>query len=394
MYYSKCFYHNFKNKLKNKFNMNLRRGTNRVCDKLESDLRTDILCGRLNPGDALHTETEFMSMYGISRNSVRMALGHLEAEGLLERRRGSGSYVSQKVEHLGNERKASRQILFLSMETTLSDDNARNTFLPVFAKLSSQLSERSYNLLFCSVGLDLKPPVSLVNKDVCAVIFHGDMPYDFWKTYIYPLPSVGLQFENPELDCNWVRIDYYSRSFQAVRYLHSLGHQRIGFFSNEIESYMQNEFFHGYLKAMKYFGLKVDERWAAIWQRPRVDGVLTTELEPVGYWEHLRPAFASKAECPTALICLDDPRAEFCKRVLEENGFSVPQDVSIIGGSNSSNGLPAPFTGFGDRLNEICLEALSILWNEIEGENPIGNKTVLMRPLLTIGKSTAQVKKR
>ena len=372
--------------------MILKRGTSKVCDKLESDLRTDILCGRLNPGDALHTEAEFMSLYGISRNSVRMALGHLEAEGLLERRRGSGSYVSQKVEHLAKERKASRQILFLSMETTLSDESARNTFLPLFAKLSRQLSERSYNLLFCSVGLDLMPPVSLVNKDVCAVIFHGEMSYNFWKSYIYPLPSVGLQFENPELDCNWVRIDYYSRSFQAVRYLHSLGHRRIAFFSNEIESYMQNEFFQGYLKAMKYFGLEVDERWAVVWQRPRVNGILPIEFAPTGYWEHLQPAFASKAKRPTALICLDDERASFCKKVLEENGFSVPQDVSLIGGSNSSHGRPAPFTGFGDRLNEICLEALSILWNEIDGKNPIGNKTVSMRPVLTIGKSTAPVK--
>ena len=356
--------------------MILRRGKSKVSDKLESDLRTDILSGRLKPGDPLHTEAEFMSLYGISRNSVRMALGSLESEGLVERRRGSGSYVAQKIVHSGGSvGTASRQVLFLSMESTLSDESARNTFLPVFAKLSGRLSERSYNLLFCSVGFDLKPPVSLVNKDVCAVVFHGDMPYDFWKTYIHPLPSVGLQFENPELDCNWVRIDYYSRSFQAVRYLHSLGHRRIGFFSNEIESYMQNEFFHGYLKAMEYFGLEVDERWAVVWQRPRKNGVLTMELEPDGYWEHLQPAFASKAECPTALICLDDPRAEFCRQVLEENGFSVPQDVSLIGGSNSSNGHPAPFTGFGDRLNEICREALSILWNEIDGENPIGNKT-------------------
>jgi GntR family transcriptional regulator len=49
--------------------------------------------GVIAPGSALPTETEFMDRFGISRNTVRRALGQLEKEKRIVRRRGSGSYA-------------------------------------------------------------------------------------------------------------------------------------------------------------------------------------------------------------------------------------------------------------------------------------------------------------
>jgi GntR family transcriptional regulator len=49
--------------------------------------------GVIAPGSALPTETEFMDRFGVSRNTVRRALGQLEKEKRIVRRRGSGSYA-------------------------------------------------------------------------------------------------------------------------------------------------------------------------------------------------------------------------------------------------------------------------------------------------------------
>ncbi len=63
-----------------------------------------ITAKKLEPGDMLPSENEFCEAYHISRTTVRQALRELEEQGLITRKRGLGTYVTeQKVSrHLGN----------------------------------------------------------------------------------------------------------------------------------------------------------------------------------------------------------------------------------------------------------------------------------------------------
>ena len=60
-------------------------------------LKGQIAKGGLMPGDRLPTEAELGERFGISRQTVRQALGMLENEGIVERRRGSGTYVQENT---------------------------------------------------------------------------------------------------------------------------------------------------------------------------------------------------------------------------------------------------------------------------------------------------------
>ncbi|MDH5503443.1 MAG: GntR family transcriptional regulator [Acidimicrobiia bacterium] len=57
-------------------------------------IRSEILNGTLSPLDQLPTEHEMSEIYGVSRGTIRTALGELSAEGLVRSAQGSGSYVS------------------------------------------------------------------------------------------------------------------------------------------------------------------------------------------------------------------------------------------------------------------------------------------------------------
>jgi GntR family transcriptional regulator len=62
-----------------------------LLDRIES--------GQLSPGDRLPPERELSEMLSVNRMTVRRALNMLEGQGLLLRRRGDGTYVSQpKIE--------------------------------------------------------------------------------------------------------------------------------------------------------------------------------------------------------------------------------------------------------------------------------------------------------
>lgn len=64
---------------------------------IEKDLRESISIGRYKPGDMIPAEIELASSYGVSRVTVRKALDHLTAEGLLQRSAGVGTFVKSQV---------------------------------------------------------------------------------------------------------------------------------------------------------------------------------------------------------------------------------------------------------------------------------------------------------
>ena len=80
--------------------------------RIQSDLRERLAAGELAPGMQVETEQELMARYGVSRATVRQALAGLVAEGLLEIRRGRGTFVhGAPLEHrLGGFYTFSREI--------------------------------------------------------------------------------------------------------------------------------------------------------------------------------------------------------------------------------------------------------------------------------------------
>lgn len=58
-------------------------------------ISSEIIDGRLRPGDQLPTEQELANMFGVSRNVVREAIARLRTEGVLRSRQGAGVFVAE-----------------------------------------------------------------------------------------------------------------------------------------------------------------------------------------------------------------------------------------------------------------------------------------------------------
>jgi GntR family transcriptional regulator len=84
--------------------------------QLQRHIAAALASGALAPGDCLPAERDIAQMTGLSRVTVRKAIQDLVASGQLVQRRGSGTYVAQKVERLEQA---------LSMLTSFTEDMAR-----------------------------------------------------------------------------------------------------------------------------------------------------------------------------------------------------------------------------------------------------------------------------
>src|ERR1700693_3667589 len=67
--------------------------------RIQSSIRKRIDAGQLRPGDAVASERDLAKLHQVSLMTARHALASLEREGIVERRRGIGTFVAAPKIH-------------------------------------------------------------------------------------------------------------------------------------------------------------------------------------------------------------------------------------------------------------------------------------------------------
>ena len=105
----------------------------------------------------------------------------------------------------------------------------------------------------------------------------------------------------------------------AVRYLYHMGHRDIGYFHSSVYVHNFEERLSGYRIAVKQLGIA-----------EREPVCLTPTLK--GAYQDMKQLLLTGAYRPqSAVFCANDTIAIGAARALQEQGFSIPGDVSVIG---------------------------------------------------------------
>src|SRR6267142_5097099 len=67
--------------------------------RIQSSIRKRIDAGQLRPGDPVSSERDLAKLHQVSLMTARHALAYLEHEGVVERRRGIGTFVATPKIH-------------------------------------------------------------------------------------------------------------------------------------------------------------------------------------------------------------------------------------------------------------------------------------------------------
>ena len=200
----------------------------------------------------------------------------------------------------------------------------------------------------------------IITKQIDGMLLLGSrLPFDASIEEQRNLPPMVMANEfAPELGLPTVHIDNLTAAFDAVNYLHELGHQRIGCIAGPEEMPLCHYRLQGYVQALRRSGITVDPHYIA-------RGNFTYEAGASALEQLL-----ALPKPPTAVFCHSEIMALGALSWAKRQGLKVPEDLSIIGFDNISLAefCDPPLTTVSQPRFDIGREAMLLLLNQLSGQ--------------------------
>lgn len=313
---------------------------------------------QLLAGQKLYSENELRKMFGVSRQTVRRAIGLLEQEGILYSVRGSGTYINDNRQ--ANLAKRMR----VSVVTTYVDGYI---FPRMIKGIENVLLENGYSaqIAFTYNQHEREKTIlqDILNRDEVSGIV-----METTKSAI-PNPNMGLYhkiikrripilFVNsfyPELDIPHVSLNDRMMGYKTTKYLIGMGHRKIaGIFKlDDLQGRIRCS---GFVDAMYEAGLEIEDR-----------NVLWLDTEDIRHMEKQAGRVLERTAGCSALFCYNDEVAYGVLDIFKKAGIRVPQDISVASVDNANlatigeigiTTIPHPMELLGQKASENLLRMI------------------------------------
>jgi len=157
-----------------------------------------------------------------------------------------------------------------------------------------------------------------------------------------------------------VACDDAAGAFTVTKHLLAQGHTRIGFLAGPPVTPWTRERFEGYRRALRECNLDVDDKLVFQAGRTIEDGAKAT-LQML-----------NEGEVPTAIQCVNDMVAVGAVETLLQQGFRVPENISVAGFGNilMSQHFRVPLTTIRQPKFHLGQAAMDLLVQILKGERP------------------------
>lgn len=353
-----------------------------------------IASGKVKPGEKIYSENELVKMFGVSRHTVRQAVGELVHEGLLYREQGAGTFCSSTANLTSTPVQGERQFKPLAsngknigvITTYISD----YIFPSIIKGIESYLTNQGYSLTFACTDNDTEKEKqclqTMLDRNIDGLIVEPTKSSNFNPNLHYYLqleqnnvPYLMINQFYSQLMPPHIIMDDEHGGFIATEHLIELGHEKIiGLFKTDDRQGVNR--MQGFIRAFREHGLPFFPDMVLTYTTEEKDGSLIERLEK----------YFSSISKPSAIVCYNDEMALQVLNMLRKLGLSVPEDVSIIGYDDSflAEASDVKLTSVSHPKMDMGTEAAK--WIVSAVENPSTNSySKVYEPELIIRNSTA-----
>lgn len=323
-------------------------------------IRNEIKAGNLKKGDRLPSEKDLCDQFGLSRQTVRHATGELEKEGILNRVRGSGTYVG------GNE-PVLRQAKYrnVAVVSTYVDSYI---FPPTIRGIESVLARAGYSvqLSFTDdlVSRERTALQNLLDKDnIDGLIIEPSksaLPNPNLDLYRQlsdrkvPILFFNAEYRDLHLPC--IRIDDVQAGRSATEVLIRAGHRKL-FAILHLEDEQGRLRYQGFTEAVSAAELPLDDH-GFFW----LDSLQCRDLGRTA------DALFDRLKGHTGVLCYNDEVAFQLIQLAMKRGIRIPRDLSVVSIDNSDLAVisPVPITSCLHPKEKLGIKAAENLLKMIE----------------------------
>lgn len=136
------------------------------------------------------------------------------------------------------------------------------------------------------------------------------------------IPVIYLDYYNGREASDSVISNSYYGTYELTYYLYRMGHRKIAYVGTRLATESITDRYFGYQKALLELGLEQKKEWVLDDRH-----IETGEIDTVNMLQIPK-------DMPTAFVCNCDLTASFLIKKLKENGYRVPEDISVVGFDN------------------------------------------------------------
>ena len=136
------------------------------------------------------------------------------------------------------------------------------------------------------------------------------------------IPVIYLDYYNGREASDSVISNSYYGTYELTYYLYRMGHRKIAYVGTLLATESITDRYFGYRKALLELGLEQKKEWVLDDRH-----IETGEIDTVNMLQ-------IPNDMPTAFVCNCDLTASFLIKKLKENGYRVPEDISVVGFDN------------------------------------------------------------
>ena len=351
-----------------------------IYQMIVKDILTKINEGVYAPGMKLPSENQMEKIYDTSVPTVRRALTDLVYQGEINRIKGKGTFVTNKHEITEEDtvKNQDKNLCFL-----ISSDSSDSSIMKMIRGAQKHLFKEGYSMTILCGEDRAESEEDLVQdcigNNVDGVIwFSGDPEENEEGLRLLNkknIPVVMLDRGPTQIPYTLVSAYNTDGGYQMAKYLIEIGHRRIAFAADRTHMVAEKDRISGYEMALVEEGIPYDE----------------SLVLPNCFDNQEKLLKIIKQHKITAIQCVNDKVALQVMRRLEQEGYSIPGDISIGGFDNADEAeysrprittINQPF----EEMGQVAADKLLQLLND----KPLHSRTYLPVELV-VKESTAEL---
>ncbi|WP_160724410.1 GntR family transcriptional regulator [Bacillus sp. USDA818B3_A] len=356
-----------------------------------------ITSGKVQPGEKIYSENELVKMFGVSRHTIRQAVGDLVHEGWLYREQGAGTFCSNKMLQTNSKSETAPPVQLntngknIGVITTYISDYI---FPSIIKGVESYLTAQGYSLTFACTDNDVEKEKqclqTMLSRNIDGLIVEPTRSSNYNPNIQYYLelernniPYLMInQFYSQLMPPHIIMNDEHG-GFIATEHLIKLGHEKIvGLFkTDDLQGVNRMQ---GFIRAFREHNLAFFPEMVITFTTEDKDSTLIEKLQK----------FFTNDDKPTAIVCYNDQLALQVLFMLRGLGLRVPEDVSIVGYDDSSlaEATDVKLTSITHPKMDMGIEAAKWIVSAVEKKGNNTHSTVY-EPELVVRNSTAALDK-